>query len=852
MFAPAYHNRLWFWLAVAGLLGCAPTLPAQVPTAYKTATPALTAQMYMESMYLPSATTGPWAPAWSPDGKSLVFSMYGSLWVVPAAGGQAVQITAGPGYDSEPAWSPDGARIVFTKDTGHAMELWLVNADGSSPGGLTANSGINVDPEWHSSDTIFFTSSLGGSRFGIWQIAAGGGEPSPVLADKEQNIEPASSPDGKYVVLISSRQDFANPGSPVFARMSYGSGDLWKLALADKKLELLDREETLWQARPRWSPDGRKIVYVSYRTGSNQLWLLDPETGIPVQLTDLKDAEAFTPAWSPDSRFLAFVTNGDQRFTLWTMPAVGGQPREVRITSLRYRQPMGRLQATVLDESGKPTPARVYLVAADGRNWAPANSFQRESVITGDDYFESGGRFSVQLPAGTAAIEAVKGFEYQPARQSVQVRQGGTATVVLRLKRMTDLAASGWVSGDNHMHMNYGGVFRETPASLMTEIEAEDLNVLNAFPTNNQNRLLDMQYFIGRPDPRSTANNILYFNEEYRPNFAGHLDLLNLKRLFFPVYDGYPGTPFAADYPSNAQVLDSIHRQGGIGGYAHPYLIPRGEDPSQADFSGAREFPADAALGKIDFYDLMCIWTDKYVAAEVWYRLLNLGFRVPISSGSDVMTNYWRAPTVGSVRVYVHAGPKPTYPGFIDAMLKGRGFVTNGPLVSFTVDGKEPGGQIDLPAGGAPLEIKAEAWSLVPMDQLDIIENGKVVYSGKPGDAKHLRIATTLPAEGSAWIAARVTGPSAQHLLMDSYGYAHTDPVYIRVAGRPLRSPEDARYFIRWMDRSLELINQRTFDNPEEKQQVRDVYQQARARFVQLAGGSAQGPDGTSKPSRNH
>src|SRR6202050_2975719 len=813
-----------------------PPLRAQVPTAYATVTPAPSAKEDMESMYLPSVTTGPWSPAWSPDGKQLIFAAHGSLWEVPVDGGKAVQITTGPGYDSEPAWAPDGRQIAYTKDTGHTFEIWVANADGTSQHQLTQDSGIDVDPECHSSDTIYYTSSAEGKKFGLWQISASGGTPSKVLVDGVQNIEPSSSPDGNSLVFISAREGFANPGSALPGKMTYGSGDIWKLSLTDGKLALLDREETLWCARPRWSSDGRKIVYVSYRTGSNQLWLLDPASGLPVQLTYLKDSEAFNPSWSPDSQTIAFATNAGHPFAIWTVPAVGGIPKQVHITRLRYRNPMGVLHVRVVDEEKKPTSARVYLEASDGRSWAPDGAFQRVSVVTGDSYFEAPSEFSVELPTGTATVEAVKGFQRFFTKQSVQIREGTPSTIQIQLKRIAGHALDGWVSGDNHVHMNYGGVFRETPTSLISEMDAEDLNVLNDFPTNNQNRLLDMQYFTGHPDSHSTARNILYFNEEYRPSFGGHMDLLNLKQLFFPIYGGYPGTPFASDYPSNAQVLDSVHSQGGIGGFAHPFLIPRGEDPSKVDYAGAREFPADAALGKVDFYDVMCIWTDKFVAEGVWYRLLNLGFRIPISAGSDVMTNYWRAPTVGSVRVYAHTGPTLTYRTYTDAFLKGHAFVSNGPLLSLTVNGKGPGDEINLAGSDSVrVNVKADAWSLVPMEQLDIIENGQVVFTQKATDTGRIQLRTTLEVPSSAWIAARVSGPSAQHLLMDSYVYAHTNPIYVSMAGKPMRSVEDAQYFIQWMNRSIELLDKRTFDNPQQKEQVRDVYEKALAHFEQLA-----------------
>ena len=65
------------------------------------------------------------------------------------------------------------------------------------------------------------------------------------------------------------------------------------------------------------------------------------------------------------------------------------------------------------------------------------------------------------------------------------------------------------------------------------------------------------------------------------------------------------------------------------------------------------------------------------------------------------------------------------------------------------------------------------------MDTLDIIVNGKVAFSTKPEDPYHVKISTTVPIERSGWVAARATGPEKLDLLMDSYVYAHTSPVYV-------------------------------------------------------------------------
>src|SRR5713226_8944651 len=112
------------------------------------------------------------------------------------------------------------------------------------------------------------------------------------------------------------------------------------------------------------------------------------------------------------------------------------------------------------------------------------------------------------------------------------------------------------------------------------------------------------------------------------------------------------------------------------------------------------ELPVDVALGKVDYMEIVG-FSDHRSTAGVWYRLLNLGFRIPAAGGTDAMANYatLRGP-VGLNRVYASvANGALRSDAWLDALRQGRTFATNGPLLDFSVAGNPIGSTLRLERG---------------------------------------------------------------------------------------------------------------------------------------------------------
>ncbi|MBI4463018.1 MAG: CehA/McbA family metallohydrolase [Acidobacteria bacterium] len=809
---------------------------AQIPPAFPAAK---TGGNYMHNYYLPPPSSTPFSPAWSPGGEEIVFSMQGSLWRIKVGDSVAYELTAGSTYDSSPDWSPDGRWIVYTaEEDSRAINLMLLDLQRGETQPLTTGSHLNLDPRWSPNGTrIAYVSTHPNGYFNIFILPVENGqagEPIQVTQDNRDpnsrlyfgehdlHIQPTWSPDGRELIGVS------NQGIPL------GSGAIWRFpaeANGFARAQMVHREETLYRTRPDWSPDGTRILYSAHLGGEhNNLFVLPAAGGEPYKLT-FGDWDHFHPRWSPDGQQIIYVSNQHGLTDLRILETFGGREQTVEIRERRYKRPMGWLEVRVVDEeTGEPTPARIYAQASDGKTYVPDDAFHRVGRLR-EHLFHTTGTFTLRVPPGRMRVEVVKGFEYWPASQEVTIQADTVTTATLVLKRMTNLPRTGWYSGSNHVHMNYGGNLRNMPTNLLFMAAAEDTAVVGELIANKDNRVLDTAFFRGALDLASTPDRLLYFNQEYRPPFYGHISFINLKKhLISPFTTGYEGTAIESLYPSNTDMFRLARQQGAIGGYVHPFS----SDPATSDYGRARGLPVDVALGVVDYLELMS-GSDHVTTAGVWHRLLNCGFKISATAGEDSISDLHRAALVGANRTYAYLGPRLDYELWVEAIRQGKTFVTNGPLLEFAVNDAGIGKEIRLAATGGTVILRGQMQSIVPVEKLEVFYNGEVVASipltegGKKAEFHLEKVVAR-----SGWFTLRAYSGRPVHPIDDRYPFAETGPIYAYCGNQPIRSRTDADYFIRWIDAITQMAEEHPgWRSEKEKQYVLEQFSAARDIFVQ-------------------
>lgn len=251
-----------------------------------------------------------YAPAWSPDGTRIAFTVYkknaprwAEICVMDADGGNLTWLTDNDSYDSEPSWSPDGTKILFFSERENPKgELYLMNADGSDVVRLTKNtyreSGACFSPD---GTKIAFSAELPAPFFtysyrSIYIMNADGGGVERLTNNRFHVMQPTWSPDGTRIACCTWSDPNDKTGNGLLLLVEGG------IRVMDANGENQRRVYGTFSSdsSPTWSPDGKLIAFERMGRMMNvDIYLSFPyeEEKEPVNLTNVKGGDG-DPDWS--------------------------------------------------------------------------------------------------------------------------------------------------------------------------------------------------------------------------------------------------------------------------------------------------------------------------------------------------------------------------------------------------------------------------------------------------------------------------------------------------------------------------------------------------------------------------
>ena len=350
-------------------------------------------------------------PAFSPDGRTLVYSVSvadvgkdeetSDLWTVPLEGGQPVRITQTAHSEWQPVFGPDGKTVFFLSDAAESgvTQVWRMAIGGKaeavtrfgedvedfalSPDGRTLAVTVRdaalppgspkpVNPPPLVTTRFQFKEDITGlldhRRLHLYLVDAADGSSVALTQGPYDHYLPAFSPDGRRIAYVSKR------GEDPDRHLN------WDIFTVEAKPGSREKQITrypgsdldpYWETRPAWSPDGRKIAYVRSEAGKWiyyapwQLAVVDLATGKESQPA-LPDRFTIKPHWLPDSRHLVALVESPQAMTAVQVDVMSGKTEALTAGArFDYGLAVNARGAVVLNSS---TPERPFeLQRLDGR-----------------------------------------------------------------------------------------------------------------------------------------------------------------------------------------------------------------------------------------------------------------------------------------------------------------------------------------------------------------------------------------------------------------------------------------------------------------------------------------------------
>ena len=356
-----------------------------------------------------------------------------------------------------------------------------------------------------------------------------------------------------------------------------------------------------------------------------------------------------------------------------------------------------------------------------------------------------------EVPRGAYRVEAVAGLETQLVRMDVDLAKDAPGEVVVKLPPVFQPGKLGLAAGNTHLHLMK--LTKDDADEYLRQIPAADrLRVL--FISYLERFKDDAEYITNRYPigdlPAFNATGVLVNNgEEHRHNFGGygegygHVMFLNIKNLVKPVSLGPGITGAGNDDRPLRPGIDDARGQGGTVIWCHNSI--------------GHEDVLNALTGRLDALNVFD-GSRRGTFEETYYRYLNVGLRMPISTGTDWFIYDF-------ARVYVRAAEPLTVTGWLGGLRAGRNQATNGPLLTLRVSDRDLGDTIKLARPGKVM-VEASAVGRNDFQTLQLVHNGKVIRTSRAQGKEtfEAKLTEEVRIEESGWLAVRIDSTTKNEL----------------------------------------------------------------------------------------
>lgn len=447
----------------------------------------------------------------------------------------------------------------------------------------------------------------------------------------------------------------------------------------------------------------------------------------------------------------------------------------------------------------------------------------------------------VTVPAEAVTVDAVAGLETERTSQRIDLTGRAEATIRVPLTRFFAARQKGLVAGNTHLHLR--NLARSAADRYLREVPLGDgLDVV--FVSYLTRPPADLDYVTNRyarRDLEELSDDRVHFGhgEEHRHNFGshgqgyGHILLLDIPQLVEPVSIGPGITGRGADSPPLQAGIDAARAAGGKVVWAHNRF-------------GFEDIP-NWITGRVHANNIFD-GGEHGGFEDTFYRYLDIGLKVPFSTGTDWFLYDFS-------RVYVPSEGPITPTEWLERLAAGKSFITNGPLLELTVEGRGPGDELEL-ARAQEVTIRGRAWGRSDFGRIELVRNGRVTRTAKSRPEGRHFVATfeeREPIGEPSWLALRTPPPprsdwpepkgaagpdAARDFPTNELGgplFAHTSPVYVLVGGRGVFDPRVARGLLAEMKEDWERIEAKAlFLDPVQYCRVLVVYLEAMERLESL------------------